>query len=551
MSYLVLARKWRPQTFEQVLGQEAIVRTLKNAIHQDRVAHAFLFSGPRGVGKTSLARVLAKALNCQNQDGPTTEPCGKCGPCLEITAGSAVDVLEIDGASNTGVDNIRDLRETVRYLPSSCRTKIYIIDEVHMLSISAFNALLKTLEEPPPRVAFIFATTEPHKVPATILSRCQRYDFHRVGTEALVAHLQKICAAEKIRLPEGALRVIAREAEGSVRDALSLLDQVTSFGAEGLNEDEVLRILGLVDQTLLGSLMQAVLDGRAAEALSILGQADAAGHDIKQLAKELIRWFRNLIVVKLSKEPERLMDVSDQELALLQEMAKDKGLETLERLFDQLARLDEELGKAGQPRLLLEIALVKMAVTPPLVPLEELIAKLEDLEQKLRSGVREESEPGPRQEAGHEAPLFSPPREPERPGEEAPRGEGAGRGETTGWQDFLTHVEGKDGKLFALLSAGKFAGRSGREWRIAYTPGYPLLDRLKSGQNAKRINELLADFFGEGSRLIISNDEPAPAQDRPSRHQLSEQRRKSAVEDPVVQALLDQLGGEIEEVKVK
>lgn len=550
MSYLVLARKWRPQNFDEILGQEAIVKTLKNAILQDRVAHAFLFSGPRGVGKTSLARVLAKALNCQAGPQPTISPCGQCASCLEIAAGSAVDVLEIDGASNTSVDNIRDLRETVRYLPAASRTKIYIIDEVHMLSISAFNALLKTLEEPPPHVAFIFATTEAHKVPPTILSRCQRYDFHRTGLEVLVGHLKKICAAEKISLPESALRVIAREAEGSVRDSLSLLDQVTSFGTEGLTESEVLQIVGVVDQTLISGVLKAVLAGEAAPALDLIAAADAAGHDIKQLARELLRWLRNLVVVKLAADPGRLMDVSESELAELKELAGDKTLETLERLFDQLARLEEELGRSGQPRPLLEITLCKMATAPPVVPVEELIAKMEELEQRLKFAAFNHAEAGGA--AGADATLFN------RSREAGPSSEPPGpapvscRGDAAGWQEFLHFVENKDGKLYALLSAGKFAGHSGHEWRIAYPPQYPLRARLESKDNAASLHELLAACFGEGQRLIIVDDESlSPSPERPSRYQVDEQKRRNAVKDPLVQALIDQLGGEIEEIKVK
>lgn len=546
MSYLVLARKWRPQTFDELLGQEATVQTLKNAIRQDRVAHAFLFSGPRGVGKTSLARILAKALNCQNQDGPTTTPCGKCGPCVEIAAGNAVDVLEIDGASNTGVDNIRELRETVRYMPASCRTKIYIIDEVHMLSTSAFNALLKTLEEPPPHVLFIFATTEPHKVLATILSRCQRYDLHRVGSQALVSHLKKICEAEGIVIAEGALRVMAREAEGSVRDSLSLLDQVTNFGAEDLSEEEILRILGVVDRTLVSSISHSVLNGDGGTVLEDLSRADEAGHDIKQLAKELMRQFRNLVVVKLAKEPERLMDVSDKELSDLQEMAKDQSLDTLERIFDHLARINEELGKSSQPRLLLEITLIKMATTPPLVPMEELIARLEDLEQKLCSG-HGNSNPTEQIEGTNTEPLFTGKPEAVQEDEEI----GCAQGESN-WDDFLAFTERKDTKLYALITAGEFAGRSGREWRLAFTPGNPLMEMLKDKSKAKRLHELMVECFGEGHRLIITEDSSLVAkQEKASPRRQEEERRKEAMADPVVQTLLENMGGEIEEVKVK
>jgi len=549
LSYLVLARKWRPQTFAEILGQEAVVQTIQNAIKQNRVAHAFLFSGPRGVGKTTLARVLSKALNCQSFDQPTITPCGHCSACVEITAGSAVDVLEIDGASNTSVDNVRELRETVRYMPASCRTKIYIIDEVHMLSQSAFNALLKTLEEPPSHVVFMFATTEAHKIPATILSRCQRYEFHRVGAPLLVTHLENICGQEGIRLPEGSLRVIAREAEGSVRDALSLLDQVTSFGTEGLSEDEVLRILGVVDRTLVSAICKAVLEGDAAAALDELARADESGHDMKQLARELTRWFRNLMVVKLAKDPERLLDVPDQELGLLKEAAASRNLETVERHFDQLARLGEELGRAGAPRLMMEMTLVRMALTPPLVPMEELIARMGELEERLRQGAPESAPAAKAQPAGAEAPLFS-----SEPAKAAPAAqpETGGTESALTWEGFMGFVEKKDQKLHALLAAGVFSGLSGREWRLSFPAGHFLLERLKGERNAARVKELMTECFGEGHRLVITEDTaPAAGPPRANRLQEEDKRRREAMDDPLIQALQNKLGGEIEEIKTK
>jgi len=542
LSYLVLARKWRPQTFEEILGQEAVTRTLKNAITRNRVAHAFLFSGPRGVGKTTTARVLAKALNCLSFDGPTTTPCGKCAACTEIAEGSAVDVLEIDGASNTGVDNIRELREAVRYTPASLRTKVYIIDEVHMLSKGAFNALLKTLEEPPPHVVFMFATTEPHKVPQTILSRCQRYDFHRVGTHTLVDHLKVISDKEGIKLPEGALRVIAREADGSVRDALSLMDQVASFGGEDISEEEVLAILGVVDRTLVWDIARAVLERDAAAALRALHRSDEAGHDVKQVASELLKQFRDLVVVKLAREPERLIDLPGQEIEMLAALAESHSLETLERLFDQLARLEETLARAGQPVLMLEMTLVKMAVTPPMAPVAELIARLEEIEAGLKSG---DYDTGPG--SGADSPLFSGKREREGPGEEDERASS----DQPGWNDFLAFVEKKDAKLHQFLSGGIFEGRSGHEWRLAFTPGLSL-QRLLNQQNAKKVQELAAEFMGEGHRIIITEHRPAAAEKKkPSRHEEENRMRREATEDPVVQAVLEKLGGEINNVKIK
>lgn len=550
MSYLVLARKYRPQTFDEVLGQESITRILKNAITQDRVAHAFLFSGPRGVGKTTMARILAKSLNCQSYDEPTTEPCGTCGACTDIAASSAVDVLEIDGASNTGVDNIRELRETVRYMPASHRYKIYIVDEVHMLSVAAFNALLKTLEEPPPHVKFMFATTEPHKLPATILSRCQRYDFHRVPLTTIIDHLRNICEKEGVSLPDGALAVIAREAEGSVRDSLSLLDQVTSFGGEDLSEEDVLRILGVVDRTTVSSICSAVLARDPESALEALSRSDEVGHDIKQLSKELLRWFRNLVVIKIAKEPDRLVDLPDHELEQMRGIAAEHSLETIERLFDMLARFDEELARAGRPGMLLEMTLVKMALMPPLVPVSELVARLEELEHGLHSGGFVPPAEGNSSQGG---PLFS-----GTPSAAASQGPGGGDakadscGEDATWDDFLAFVEKNDGKIHGFLAKGRFAGRSGREWRLNFPANSPIMERLKGNRNSGAIAGLMKKCFGDGHRLVIGEDVDAgPAAPKTNQYKEEQDKRQEAMEDQVVHYLLEKLGGDIEEIKIK
>jgi DNA polymerase-3 subunit gamma/tau len=292
MSYLVLARKWRPQTFAQIIGQPHVSQTLQNAIQARRVAHAYLFTGARGVGKTSVARILAKALNCEH--GLSAQPCNDCSNCREITQGNAVDVQEIDGASNTGVDNIRELRETIRYRPAKSRHKIYIIDEVHMLSTAAFNALLKTLEEPPEHIVFIFATTEPHKIPATILSRCQRFDFRRIATSQIVAHLETIAREERLQLPEPVLYSIAREAEGSMRDAQSLLEQVLAFSVDGRVDTEVLDLLGVIDRHSVQRVGRAILQGEAGTCLEVVADLYRRGIDIKRFCQQLCEHFRNL-----------------------------------------------------------------------------------------------------------------------------------------------------------------------------------------------------------------------------------------------------------------
>jgi DNA polymerase-3 subunit gamma/tau len=387
MSYLVLARKYRPQRFDELVGQEHIARTLTNAIAQSRVHHAFLFTGARGVGKTSAARILAKALCCA--EGPTANPCGKCDFCQEIVAGRSVDVMEIDGASNTGVDDVRTLREGARYMPTKGQRKIYIIDEVHMLSTSAFNALLKTLEEPPPHVVFIFATTEVHKIPTTILSRCQRYDFKLIPTARLASHLEGILAAEAIAAEPEAVRLVARQAAGSVRDALSLLDQVIAYiGQEKLTRDVVAEVLGVADRRVLVGLAGAVLDRDPGAALRLFARCADAGIDLGQLARAFLGFLRDLEIVGRIADPADLLDATPDELEEargLAARARAPGL--LGVLFDRWARAVDEAGRSQSPRLILEMAVVDLCQAEPLEPLGDLLERLETLEDRLAGAV--------------------------------------------------------------------------------------------------------------------------------------------------------------------
>ncbi|MBK7396806.1 MAG: DNA polymerase III subunit gamma/tau [Myxococcales bacterium] len=386
MSYLVLARKWRPQSFDDLVGQEHVSRTLGNAIAQDRVAHAFLFTGARGVGKTTSARILAKALNCLSSDGPTASPCLVCAACKEIAAGVDVDVQEIDGASHTGVDDVRRIQESLPYRPARDRHKILIVDEVHMLSGNAWNAFLKTLEEPPAHVKFIFATTEVHKVPITILSRCQRFDFKMISAQRIAERVRYILGEEKIVADEAAVQLVAREAAGSMRDALSILDQCIAFGGASLVGDEVARVLGVADRAALHALASAVVEGHADQALSQIDALARGGFDLGHVARDLLRRFRDLAVARVVPEPEPLLDLADAELADVKTLAARTNPDDLARIFTGLSKMLDDIATAGTPRHTLEIACVRLARRPPLLPIDDLLARLESLERRLGPG---------------------------------------------------------------------------------------------------------------------------------------------------------------------
>ncbi len=385
MSYLVLARKWRPQTFEAITGQEHVTRTLTQAIEQDRVHHAFLFCGARGVGKTTAARVLARALNCDN--GPTPTPCGECKPCIEIAAGTAVDVFEIDGASNRGIGEIRELREGIAYAPQRDRYKLYIIDEVHMLTTEAFNALLKTLEEPPAHVKFIFATTEPQKIPVTILSRCQRFDFKRIPLGVMAGRLAEILAAEGVTMAEAALRLVARESEGSMRDALSLLDRIISFCGSEADFEQVASVLGVADRSWLRTMVDAALSHDAPAALAVVQDVFNYGIDLRQFASDLVHYLRDIIVLQVAGGQGGLTDLADEETNTLTQLGQRWQVEDLERLFQIAARVAERLSQAAFPRLEMEMAAIRLCRVKPLVPINGLIDRLGAIERALTSGA--------------------------------------------------------------------------------------------------------------------------------------------------------------------
>ena len=382
MSYLVLARKYRPQTFAEVLEQGHITRTLGNALSAGRVAHAILFAGPRGTGKTTIARILAKALNCQA--GPAAAPCNQCRSCSDITAGRAVDVYEIDGASNNSVDQVRELRETIKYMPAHSPYKIYIIDEVHMLSTPAFNALLKTLEEPPAHVLFMFATTEPHKIPITILSRCQRFDLRRIRFSSIAGHLTAVCRNEGVEVAAESLELIARESGGSVRDSLSLLDQVISGGQRTISHEQIIETLGVIDRSQLHELAGALLAGDVLPFLATLDDIFDRGHDLKRLFSDLLEYLRDLWVIQTSRSPGKLVDLPNHEIERMQDQAGRIPKFMLEHVLDILFREEAAIRFSLQPKLALEMVFFKVLQTRAVLSIDTLITKLDDLRREVQ-----------------------------------------------------------------------------------------------------------------------------------------------------------------------
>ena len=391
MSYQVIARKWRPQSFDEVTGQEPITRTLRNAIEHDRLHHAYVFSGARGVGKTTTARLFAKALNCHKSQKPTATPCrtddpNACASCREISESRSIDVLEIDAASNTGVGNVREsIIETVGFAPARDRFKIFVIDEVHMLSTPAFNALLKTVEEPPPRVVFIMATTERHKVPETILSRSQQFEFRTIANAKILERLRLIAEAEKISIPEDALREIARAGEGSMRDAQSAFDQVISFAGNQIKKDDVEQALGVAGADILIRVMNGIAAHQPAEALAVVEEVVMRGHNLRNFSRDLLAHLRDLLVTKVSGSEELLESaVCDQEE--LRRQANLFSESDLVRFFHSLAETETKLSTAAQPRYQLEVGLVKLMEMRRLEPVTQLLERLTALEESLRTG---------------------------------------------------------------------------------------------------------------------------------------------------------------------
>ncbi|HXH38435.1 MAG TPA: DNA polymerase III subunit gamma/tau [Thermoanaerobaculia bacterium] len=521
MSYQALARKYRPQTFSDVIGQDTVVRTLQNAIEGKRIHHAYLFAGVRGVGKTTAARILAKALNCVK--GPTTEPCNECTICREITEGIDLDVREIDAATYTGVDNIRELRDITQFQPARDRNRIFIIDEAHMLSTGAWNALLKILEEPPPQVIFMFATTEINKVPQTIISRVQKEMMRKITLDELIERVRKICAAEGIEADRGAIEIVARRGEGSVRDALSLLDQVIAFSGRSITSADVATVLGLSDSTFFARIAGLIADGDHGGLLEALDEAAEGGRDFKMLYRDLLSFFRNLLLVA-GRANESMLSVAPEDLPAIRATAEKFSYSELLRIANLLLRDDETVNRAEHQRLAVEIALLKAATFPRLRAVEEVLASGVSVSQP-RGGAaapRETAQPRDRATA---APL----RETTQSG---------GPATTASVESFIERVQKARPLIGGYLGAAKSRRRDGNRLLLTFSDSFTA-DQVNGARPA--LEQLATEVFGEAISIDVQLDSPTVAAPAGKSSPLRD--------DPVVQAFQKHLGADLVESK--
>jgi DNA polymerase III subunit gamma/tau len=533
VSYEVFARKYRPQTFDDLVGQMHVSRTLKNAIAQNRLAHAYLFVGPRGIGKTSTARILAKSLNCIK--GPTITPCGECHNCREIAAGNSLDVIEIDGASNRGIDDVRELRDHVRYAPAKSRLKIYIIDEVHMLTKEAFNALLKTLEEPPPHVKFIFATTEPDKVLPTILSRCQRFDLHRIPANLIGQHLQFIAGKEKITLEPAAAHAIARGAEGGLRDAESMLDQLVAFCGEKISESDVLNVFGFTSEQTVIDLTGRILRGETPAAIDLLHQQSESGKDMMRLMSDLIAYLRDLLVFKA--KPDALKEDVDPDVqkslaAHAELIATDRLLE----LIDQFAAAEGRMKWAPNKKLHFEVAIIKAIQSLGQATLDEVIEKLGELRDdgKTRpvAGVGDAGRGrSPTQRTGIADTSYSKARVEET---------AATVDSEKIWEQVLARIPAKS-FLRTLSESVRPIGIDGRNFLLGHSPDdKSKIEALASVSNRQQLETLLKEATGrDWSVKFVAKDGILPSNAE------GPKPAKSFKDDPLIQEAIELFNAQI------
>ncbi|MGZ5482873.1 MAG: DNA polymerase III subunit gamma/tau [Pyrinomonadaceae bacterium] len=565
MSYQVIARKWRPQTFEDVTGQEVLTRTLQNALEHDRLHHAYLFSGARGVGKTTTARLVAKGLNCHKAKGPTATACATideqaCPSCREISEGRSMDVLEIDAASNTGVDNVRDvIIGSVAIAPARDRYKVFIIDEVHMLSGPAFNALLKTVEEPPPRVVFIMATTDAHKVPETISSRCQIFEFRTIATAKIAERLRLIANAEEVSISDEAIREIARAGDGSMRDAQSAFDQVISFAGKKIATEDVEKALGLAGADVLARVMCGIAENHPAEALAIVDDIVMRGHNLRNFCREVLAHLRDLLVVKVSADP-RILDSASTHAAALKQQAEQFSESDLVRFFHSLAETESTLKDAANPRYQVEVGLVKLMEMRRLAPLGDLVERLAALESALRTGQAPAEKASLRTETATPTINRPSPSASNVPFESVASAETASAEPSAAKTNtFCDNVKAKLKQkrrplLVAALDGAARAELEGDEFLVEFTQeNQHYRNTLARADNAKALREACADSCGReiGIRYIIKSEDDAATSTNvtPDAREAKLKARRAAAADPTVQQVQRTFGAEIVDVK--
>lgn len=569
MSYQVIARKWRPQKFDDVTGQEVLTRTLQNSLENDRLHHAYLFSGARGVGKTTTARLVAKGLNCHKAKGPTATPCATtddkaCASCREISEGRSMDVLEIDAASNTGVDNVRDvIIGSVAIAPARDRYKVFIIDEVHMLSGPAFNALLKTVEEPPPRVVFIMATTDAHKVPETISSRCQIFEFRTIATAKIAERLRLIADAEKVSISDEAIREIARAGDGSMRDAQSAFDQVISFAGNKIKTEDVEKALGLAGADVLARVMKGIAENNPAEALAIVDDVVMRGHNLRNFLRDVLAHLRDLLVVKVSGDP-KILDSASTQAAALKEQADQFSESDLVRFFHTLAETESTLKDAANPRYQVEVGLVKLMEMRRLAPLGDLVERIAALESALRTGKAPAEPATPRTGSATSATVQAKASAASAgieaaPAKEAMPAAGPQAAKVTAGSSFCDEVKAKLKQkrrplLIAALDSALRADLEGDEFIVEFTAeNNHYRNTLARADNAKTLREACAETCGReiGIRYLIKSEDDAGAstQSAPDAREAKQKARRAAAADPTVQQVQRTFGAEIVDVK--